>query len=428
MTTGNPELKKIQTPDMVLLVGLTTSLLAIAMGPFIPGFVRGITLMLIAIGVIWCVIMPNRKEQNRSLVFWPILLVLLGVLPSLFNSSDLQASQDTLAFLPIGFILFLGICIADGAGRKVIAMAALVSVFLIALEGTVQYLFMNGLFSGRSMAGNRVRGSMPHPNDIAILPMLLPIAVIGIMSLPRRLALAIGTILVPLVIFTVITSWSRNAWIGLAIAGIGLAIWKGGLMRILVGCGFIIAMLLVAIDVADVQNRLMSLAYPMRDGRIGLWLAAMAMFLEHPFTGIGAGTFGFAYPDVVSMVQLPDGYQAESGFIPWAHNMYLELLAEYGLPGFLSYAIVTTWLLGKLVAQVVFGERRASGERQDDLRNWAIALLISWSAMLVMAMFDLTFYKHWFVYIYWMVIGLGFSIVAREQARRRPAVMPSPPD
>ena len=64
MTTGNPELKRIQTPDMVLLVGLATSLLAIAMGPFIPGFVRGITLILIAIGVIWCVIMPNRKEQK----------------------------------------------------------------------------------------------------------------------------------------------------------------------------------------------------------------------------------------------------------------------------------------------------------------------------------------------------------------------------
>ena len=425
MTTSNPELRRIRTPDMVLLVGLATSLLAIVMGPLIPGFIRGFTLILIAIGVIWCVAAPERRERNRSLVFWPILLVLLGVLPSLFNSTDLQASQETLAFLPIGFVLFLGICIADAAGRKVIAVAALMSVFLIAVEGTIQYLFMNGLFSGRSMAGNRVRASMPHPNDIAILPMLLPIALIGIKIFPRRVALAIGSILVPLVVFTVITSWSRNAWLGLAITGVGLAIWKGGLIRISVGCGLIIAMLLVAIDVADVQNRLMSLAYPMRDGRIGLWLAAMAMFLEHPFTGIGAGTFGFAYPDVVSMVQLPEGYQAESGFIPWAHNMYLELLAEYGLPGFLAYAIVTAWLLGKLAVQIAFGERSRSDDDPGDPRNWAIALFISWMAILAMATFDLTFYKHWVVYIYWMLVGLGFSIAVRERVRRRPEAMPS---
>ncbi|MBG83839.1 MAG: hypothetical protein CMJ40_04745 [Phycisphaerae bacterium] len=428
MTNSDLELRKIGPSDITLLIGLSTSLLTIAMGPLIPGLIRGGTLMLIAIGVIWCVALPGRTEQNRSLMFWPILLVLLGVLPSLFNSINLQASQETLAFLPIGFVLFLGICIAGAAGRKTIAIAALISIFLIALEGTLQYLFTNGLFSGRSMAGNRVRSSMPHPNDIAILPMLLPIAVIGIRHLPRPLAVATGSILVPLVVFTVITSWSRNAWIGLTVTGIALAIWKGGLIRISVGCGLIIAMLLVAIDVADMQNRLLSLADPMRDGRIGLWLAAMAMFLEHPFTGIGAGTFGFAYPDVVSMVRLPEGYQAESGFIPWAHNMYLELLAEYGLPGFLAYAIVTTWLMGKLLAQAVFGERRASGDRTDDLRNWAIALLISWSAILVMAMFDLTFYKHWVVYLYWMLVGLGFSIVARVQGRTRPEVTPSQED
>ena len=154
-------------------------------------------------------------------------------------------------------------------------------------------------------------------------------------------------------------------------------------MRVSVGCGVIIAMLLVAMDVADVQSRLLSLAEPMRDDRIGLWLAGMTMFLEHPFTGTGAGTFGFSYPDVVSLLQLPDGYQAASGFVPVVHNVYLELLAEYGLPGFLAYAIVTSWLVGQLTSLAIFGSDAQSTDDSDDARRWAVALLISWSSMLV---------------------------------------------
>ena len=400
MTTLATEANRSSPSNILLLLGLATSLPSIAMGSSIPDFIRDATLMLIAVGVIWCVVTPGGREQNRSLMFWPILLVLLGVLPSLFNSTDLQASQETLGFLPIGFVLFIGICIADGAGRTIIAIAATTSILLIALEVTIQHLSSNG-----SVADT------PHPIHIMILPMLLPIAVIGIETLPRKLALLVGPLLVPLVVFSVITSWSPGAWAGLIIVGIGLSIWRGGVVRASIGCGFILAMLLVAIDVADAQDRLLSLADPMSDERIGLWLAAMAMFLEHPFTGIGAGVFGIAYPDVVSMIQLPDGYEAGSGFIPWAHNMYLELLAEYGLPGFLAYAIITAWLLGKLVAQIVLGQGRGRGDDPDDPRHWAVALLISWLAILTMAMLDLSFHRHWVVYIYWLMVGLSFSIV-----------------
>ena len=416
MTTLATEANRSSPSNILLLLGLAISLPSIAMGSSIPDFFRDASLMLIAVGVIWCVATPGRREQNRSLMFWPILLVLLGVLPSLFNSIDLQASQWTLGFLPVGFVLFLGVCIADGAGRTVIAIAATTSILLIALEGTIEYLSSNGSLI-----------DTPHPSHIMILPMLLPIAVIGIEILPRRLALLVGSILVPLVVFSVITSSSPGAWAGLIIVGIGLSIWRGGVVRASMGCGFILAMLLVAIDVADVQDRLLSLADPMSDERIGLWLAAMAMFLEHPFTGIGAGAFGIAYPDVVSMIQLPDGYQAGSGFIPWAHNMYLELLAEYGLPGFLAYAIITAWLLGKLVDQIVFGQGRGRGDDPDDPRHWAVALLISWLAILTMAMLDLSFHRHWVVYLYWLMVGLSFSIVVRRSQNSPASGTPQSP-
>lgn len=396
--------------NFILLLGLTTSLLAITMEASVPVVVRDGSLLLLAVGLIWRVV--TTGGTNHTLVFWPILLVLLGVLPSLFNSINIQASQETLSFLPIGFVLFLSICMTGDVGRRVIAISSLVAVLLMSIDGTLRYLIFSGLFPGREIAD-----TLPHPNDIALIAILLPIGVMGLNRIPRGIALGIGTMLIPLVVFAVVTSCCRNAWIGLAIAGLSLAIWKRGLIRISVGSGLILAMLLVAIDVANVQNRFLSLADPMQDSRIGLWISAMTMFLQHPFTGTGAGTFGFAYPDVVSMVQMPDGYQPESGFVPWAHNMYLELLAEYGLPGFLAFAIVTTWLVGKLAIEVVFDRAIMEKDEPGDLRNWAMVLLITWLILLVMGLFDLTFHKHWMVYLYWMLIGLGFSVVTQADSR-----------
>ena len=141
---GNPELKKIQTPDMVLSRSHDR---AIAMGPFIPEhadadrhrrhlvktiptdsiklgrctehpaaagipldqsasrsewapwkapsfFIQGGTLMLVAAGVIWSAAEPARQERNRSLAYWKggrFYWSGTGVLPmSLLNSTDLQ--------------------------------------------------------------------------------------------------------------------------------------------------------------------------------------------------------------------------------------------------------------------------------------------------------------------------------------------------
>ena len=418
---------QLNVPDRVLLIGITSSLLAIAIGPLVPDFLRGGTLVLIAIGLIWRVAVTKNPRTLQNLPFWPLLIVTVGVLPSLLNSTNVVASQETLSFLPIGFALFLGICIEGRSGYRIIALTALAAVFLISIEGVFQYFFTNGSFSGRSMAGNRVRSSMPHPNDIAIIPMLLPIAVVGIRSIPRRIALTIGSALVPLVVFTVATSWSRNTWIGLLVTSLALAVWKSGLIRIAVVTGFILAVGIVVLNMADIQNRLISLADPTNDGRIGLWLAAMTMFIDHPFTGIGAGTFGYEYPTYVAMVSLPTGYVAESGFIPWAHNVYLEILAEYGIPGFLAYAIVTTWIIGKLGLLAVRSRGTTEDENTSQAAQWRLALLISWLAVLVMAMFDLTFYKHWVVYIYWMLLGLSFSVCAHGQAQKLRSEMPSPP-
>ena len=70
----------------------------------------------------------------------------------------------------------------------------------------------------------------------------------GIMSLPEAPAIDPSSL-----VFA--RCDSSSSWTGMTITAIGLALWRGRLMRVSVGCGVIIAMLLVAMDVADVLSR-----------------------------------------------------------------------------------------------------------------------------------------------------------------------------
>jgi O-antigen ligase len=72
-------------------------------------------------------------------------------------------------------------------------------------------------------------------------------------------------------------------------------------------------------QVADPAQRLTSL----RGNRRDLWAVAIALFEDHPLHGIGAGTFEFAWN------QDP----RRSSHVVDAHSLYLESLAEVGLPG-----------------------------------------------------------------------------------------------
>ena len=183
MTINIAEPGSLSRSDRLLLAGLVSSLLAIGLGPVVPGIIRGITLTALVVGLAWSV---STQRARTPLAWWPLVVVTIGVLPGLLASRDFQVSLDVLHFLPIGFAVYLGIILLGIPARTLIALASLLVIALISIDGTLQYLFSTGLLSGQEIAGNRVRSSMPHPNDIAIIPMLLPVALLGVKGWGRR--------------------------------------------------------------------------------------------------------------------------------------------------------------------------------------------------------------------------------------------------
>ncbi len=195
-----------------------------------------------------------------------------------------------------------------------------------------------------------------------------------------------------------VLSWSRGAWLGF-LAGLAvLALFStrrvlagGALLTVagvVLGAGIywgVSAGLGPALAVAD---RLGGFAdeFALGDARgvdindanyaiierLAHWQAAAGMARDDLWTGVGFGNYPAAYA-AYGLINFPDA-------LGHAHNYYLNLLAEVGLPGLLAYLLF--WLA--IVAQTI----RASRQLAWPERGVAVGLLAAWAALAVHHMVD----------------------------------------
>jgi O-antigen ligase len=84
-------------------------------------------------------------------------------------------------------------------------------------------------------------------------------------------------------------------------------------------------------------------------GRLDGWRAAVEMFVERPFTGVGQGAFRAAFVDAKAALLEKGSVFFEAQPFPVfanAHNEPLEVAAETGLPGLVALGWAL-WLLGR---------------------------------------------------------------------------------
>lgn len=356
---------------------------------------------------------PRKPPPAPFQLLIPFLLFAGATILSTAFSAYPALSLSRAAYAPIALLFFFAVqevAITPAAFRRVsLALAGV--IFLVGVDGVYQYVAGRSLLGGDPMFRGRVSGSLPHPNDLALIPILLPLTLALISqerSWPLRAVLLAG---LPLAFATVILSQSRNAWLGLAI-GLGVFFAFGTSRKIIVALAGLLILLFgaaYALDIGNVPGRLRAILRAPSEPRIGHWLVAWEMFKEAPLLGKGTHTFGEFYLPYLSRVELPKGVTPEIARIPWAHNLFLEILAERGLLG----------LVGFLAPVLAMGHRllRARSQAVPPLaRTLALGLAGSLLVFLAQGLFDLTFLKDWVLLVFWL---LG-ALVARL-----PALTPS---
>ncbi len=188
-------------------------------------------------------------------------------------------------------------------------------------------------------------------------------------------------------------SWSRGAWLGFA-AGLAVLVlflprqrWVGVALLLMALTLFVVGMQTGLVP-SSVTERLASFQEDIQFGdvrgvdindanyavleRLAHWQSALDMAQAHPWLGVGFGNYEPAYPDY-ALINWPDP-------LGHAHNYYLNILAEIGVIGTITYLI----LWGVVYWQTLWLLRRLAWPE----RGIVLGLLASWTVLAVHHLLD----------------------------------------
>jgi O-antigen ligase len=236
----------------------------------------------------------------------------------------------------------------------------------------------------------RVFSTFGTPNTLAAyieftVPVLVVISLSGFRTSFREMlgrSVWLGSIIASgMGLLTLGLTQSRGGWIGMAVGLIVVFAFLPRKLRLgamLIGGVFAIVFLLTPAGRSQVDRfaevfrddeTAISAEHQYALGRGSLWGAAIGMIEDEPLTGIGAGEFDYHYREYTPswLDRFPRGQ---------AHNGWLQMGAQAGLPGILAF---TAWLAASLVA-LGGAIRRAPND---------LARMVSWGALAVMVAFTM---------------------------------------
>lgn len=302
-------------------------------------------------------------------------------------------------YLLLYFLVINNVRTEDEVRRLV--QALLWSALVVAAYGLVQYI--RGVVDPAQLAWIdeqqfpdlkfRVYSTLENPNLLAgFLVAAMMVAFGATQGAPRPhwrwLPLASMLLMGGVLMLT----YSRGAWISiLAVVLLFGMIYNRRLLWLLL---LVPLAVLAAHD--TVAERLLSIVNPVDTSctlRLALWESTWAMIVEHPWLGIGWGAYWLVYPAY-------DFFIGDGGTkIVHAHNMYLNIAAETGLPGLLLFMTV---MVGHFVYALRLRRRLPPGWRRGMTLGLAGALL----SLAVSGLGDYIMFNIQIAMLFWLLCAL----------------------
>lgn len=327
----------------------------------------------------WLVVRVRRRERPR---LHAVHALLAGLTAVVLASTAVHLGEPYALSYAVRWLPFLALAalLVDVAGRDVPVRLLLGAAVLGAAAAGV-----GALHSVLVLGEPRATGPLEDPNDlacvlVAALPLLVALAPRGRPGRPLpATARAAGVLLLVVA--------------GVLVVGAAITLSRGGALAALAAVAVLAARRVVparvvgaAAALAVVGAGLLVLAAPAQveraldekahiagtniDTRELRWQAAARMLAENPVLGVGPGGFRSEYAEASGAAELAEQ-------TPVAHSMYLEVAAEFGLPGLLLF-------LGVIAAGAVAAERAL---RLGADRRTVVALQASLAAVLVASVF-----------------------------------------
>ena len=235
------------------------------------------------------------------------------------------------------------------------------------------------------------------PNDCHLLALTTPFGLILFREKPLSALGVLGLLSMVFTGLAIVALGSRGAVLTL----ITCLVVAGTLLRPRLGLMLGLCLLtLVVLGDGMMGFPLSSKFTNVIDTRLSLWMMAWDMFLDEPLLGHGPYTYKTLYSAYLDSTEFPDWIRLDpwGGDVPWAHNLYLELLAERGIVGLLSF--------GALVWAALFYGFRSLRTLGVQGAGFATACLASLAGFLASGLFEASFLRIWAVVLLFCLMGV----------------------
>ena len=365
--------------------------------PFLPTMLALLMLICTALSLILKIaITKDFKLKYFKTNVW-ILIFVLVVGISAMTSISLEESRN-IALLMGAFILSYFVVINTIENKKqfkFILYLFIIATVLTAVYGLYQYKY-GDLYSQAWLDTDmfedikmRVYSTFENPNVYGeYLILAIPI-IISLMweekGIAKKLMLlaALGITMLAMVL-----TFSRGCWLGAMFAIALLAVMIDRRFIIL---GILALMAMPFVLPETIINRFMSIGN-MGDSstsyRVYIWLGTLAMLKDYWFSGIGMGitSFNTVYPI----------YSYNNVTTPHSHNLFLQIVVEYGIVGLIIFAGVMYNFYKETIISVFKNKNVVT-----------MGFISGVSGFMIESLFDHTWYNYRVVLIFWIVIALG---------------------
>ncbi|KZB81053.1 O-antigen ligase family protein [Amycolatopsis regifaucium] len=349
----------------------------------------------------WLVVRLRQRSLPSPTPLHAVLALLAVVVAATaaMHSPGAFTAEYLVRWLPF---LVLTVVLADVACREVPIRGLLLAMAAGATVAGVGALY-SLIFEGQA----RASGPQADPNDLAYF-LVAAIPLLFVAGRGSRWRLAVVVLAGAVLVAGAMATFSRGGVLGLAAATGWLTLRRVLPWRALAVGVVAVATLLMGASLfagprleRAVEEKTFIAASNV-DTRELRWQAAVRMVAEHPVSGVGPGGFREAYAAESHNAEIDEQ-------TPVAHNMYLEVAAELGLPGFALFGTV----IG--IAGVVSERAIRLAAWSSSFRIEVVAIQASLLAVLVMS----TFLSEQYYLPLWSLAALAVAAEIRALRKAR---------
>lgn len=368
------------------------------------------------------------RFTRRTPLDWPLVLLIAWLPVNVLASADRALSWEAAGYLMFGIALYFSLLNWPPAQRQpqiVAWLLLLLGVGLAFATPLLSELAIGKLFRIQPLeqllqqVASQVPGNVNANRVAGTLVLIAPLAIALFIRWdwsPQRWHPVLCGLAALLMLVVLVMTQSRNAYLAIAAAAAVVLLLRWPRLSIVLAIVLLLGAIVVwRIGMQTTLDALLSGgALSGLDVRLELWSRAWYALNDFTFTGIGIGTFEKVIPVMYPLFSIGPDVQ-----ITHAHNLFLQVGLDLGVPGLIAYLALLLNLLAMLAKAL---QRRASA------LDWTLAAgaLGGVVAMLIHGLFDAPVWGVKPAFIPWLLIALSMLVSLRAADRLPPDEAPSP--